>query len=289
MIAEIPTIISAWEFLTEKVVYLHSEIGHTLHNCRLCQCLPPVLRPRYSSHNVNKTNTEQHMKNLMKLLLMLVLASSLTLQAQEKAKPVISILGDSYSTFEGYIPEGNESWYFTVPVKNRTDVVDVKQTWWWKLISEGGYILGKNDSYSGATICFTGYRGEDYSARSFITRLPRVGVADILLIFGATNDSWANSPIGEYSYDNVSREMLYAFRPAMGKLLREAQNRYPGTRIVFVINSELKPEITGSAIEICNHYGVEYIELHDIDKSHGHPSVKGMAQIKAQILDFLKK
>lgn len=41
----------------------------------------------------------------------------------------IYILGDSYSTFEGCIPEGNASWYFRAPSDN-TDVTDKKQTWW---------------------------------------------------------------------------------------------------------------------------------------------------------------
>ena len=75
----------------------------------------------------------------------------------------------------------------------------------------------------------------------------------------------------------------------MGKLLCEAQNRYPGTRIVFIINSQLKPEIVNSIKAVCAHYGVEYIELRDIDKLTGHPSVKGMSQIKTQLMNFLKK
>lgn len=227
------------------------------------------------------------MKKTIIAFLFLLLTASSSLLAREKAKPVISILGDSYSTFEGYIPDGNESWYFTEPIENRTDVVDVKQTWWWQLISEGGYILGVNDSYSGATISYTGYNGEDYSPRSFLTRLPRLGSPDILLIFGATNDSWAKSPLGEFVYDKISRDMLYEFRPALGKLLSEAQNRYPGTKIVFIVNTELKSEISSSIIEVCKHYGIRYIELRDIDKQHGHPSVKGMIQIKNQMMKFL--
>lgn len=96
------------------------------------------------------------MKKTIIAFLVLLLIGSLSLRAQKNAKPVISILGDSYSTFEEYIPNGNEPWYFKRPVENRTDVVDVKQTWWWQLISEDGYILGVNDSYSGATISYTG-------------------------------------------------------------------------------------------------------------------------------------
>lgn len=230
---------------------------------------------------------------------------------QPAAKPVISILGDSYSTFQGYIPEGNEVWYFPNPPIERTDVSDVRQTWWWQLISEGGYKLGINDSYSGATICYTGYNGDDYRKRSFITRLPRVGSPDILLIFGATNDSWANSPIGEFPAQVADNTIgpdslalvlnnykypvgnnpgsLYEFRPALCELLTEAGNRLPGTRIIFIINSELKPEITGSIKEICTRLNVEYIELHDIHKISGHPSRLGMTQIKSQLLDYLSR
>lgn len=231
------------------------------------------------------------MNRLSHLLLLAAVAftSCFCLQAKNVAKPVVSILGDSYSTFDGYIPEGNATWYSTSTQGNRTDVTDVRQTWWWQLINEGGYILGVNDSYSGSTVSYTGYRGEDYADRSFITRLPRLGSPDIILIFGATNDSWINGPIGEFKYSKLTRGHLYEFRPALGKLLVEAQNRYPGTRIVFIINSELKEEITSSIIEECEHFGIEYVQLRDIDKKSSHPSVLGMKQIKDQVLYFLKK
>lgn len=226
------------------------------------------------------------MKKTLSILLALAIACTCAWGAV-KAKPVVSILGDSYSTFDGYIPEGNASWYFTNNQGGRTDVTSVRQTWWWQLIDQGGYILGINDSYSGATISYTGYRGEDYSDRSFITRLSRIVPSDILLIFGATNDDWCGAPLGEYTYKNLTRGHYYEFRPAMGILLREAQNRFPGTRIVVIINSDLKAATTESMREVCKHYGVEYIELHDIDKNHSHPTAAGMTQIKEQILEKL--
>ena len=34
---------------------------------------------------------------------------------------------------------------------------------------------------------------------------------------------------------------------------------------------------------ISSHYGVPMIQLHDIDKISGHPSVKGMMQIAEQV------
>lgn len=63
-------------------------------------------------------------KSIISCFLLLVMVS---LRAAESTKSVISILGDSYSTFEGYIPEGNTSWYATTAWENRTDVTDVRQ------------------------------------------------------------------------------------------------------------------------------------------------------------------
>lgn len=224
-------------------------------------------------------------------LLATVLLGGTTANAESPkrvAKPVVSILGDSYSTFLGYIPENNAFWYSTSPDRSRTDVDDVTQTWWWQLISEGGYILGKNESYSGATICFTGYRGEDYADRSFITRLPRLGSPDILLIFGGTNDSWARVPMGEFVYRNLTRGHYYEFRPALGKLLDEAKKRYPGTDIYFILNTELSDDVNDAVRKECELFKVNLIELKDIDKKAGHPTKLGMTQIKTQILQALQ-
>lgn len=205
-----------------------------------------------------------------------------------KAKPVVSILGDSYSTFDGYIPQGYATWYNTKPQEGRTDVGDVKQTWWWQFIDEGGFVLGVNDSYSGSTISYTGYRGEDYSDRSFITRIGKLGSPDLLVIFGGTNDDWIGTPMGDFTYDNLTRGHLYEFRPALGKLLQEAINHYPGTRIVYLINTELKDEVTTSIVQECEHFGIEYVKLHDIAKMSGHPTAQGMKQIKDQLLNAVK-
>ena len=200
----------------------------------------------------------------------------------------VSILGDSYSTYQNYIPEGNEVWYFEPLDSKRTDVKSVRQTWWWQVVSEGGYLLEKNESWSGATICYTGYRDEDYSPRSFITRLPRLGSPDIILIFGNTNDSWCGAQMGEYKYDNWKRADLYTFRPAMAKLLNDAQSRYPNARIYFIQNTELRKEIVESTEIICKHYGIPVIQLKDIEKQAGHPNVKGMKAIAEQVLKAIK-
>ena len=223
------------------------------------------------------------MRNL--LLGLLILCSAIT---AAQVRETVSILGDSYSTFEGFItPETNEPWYFREKDAKRTDVADVTQTWWWQVVKNGGYKLGVNNSYSGATICYSGYHDGDYSSRSFITRCPMLGNPDIILVFGATNDSWANAPIGDYKYKDWVRADLYTFRPALAKLLHDLAVRYPNVKVYFMLNTGLKEDINASVLTICKYYGVPVIQLKDIDKQNGHPTIKGMKSISAQVLQVL--
>lgn len=216
----------------------------------------------------------------------LLLTINLSACAQENDAKKVSILGDSYSTFEGYIPEGFIAWYKLVPKEGRpTDVTKVEQTWWDMFIKKNGYQLENNNSYSGSTICNTGYEKKDYSDRSFITRVGQLGNPDLILVYGGTNDSWANSPLGEFVYENQTPKQLKQFRPATAYLASELKRRYPKARIVFLVNGPdiLKPEIISSMQEICKHYGIEYVNLPEIDKMSGHPSQKGMTQIEEQL------
>lgn len=223
-------------------------------------------------------------KIIMRQLLLSILIVALPQMISAQVRPEVAVLGDSYSTYEGYIPEGNEPWYFQKCDTAMTDVADVTDTWWWLLCKDGGYKLGTNESWSGATICYTGYNDDDYTPRSFNTRIPRLGHPDLILIFGGTNDSWCGAPIGEFKYSNYVRADLYTFRPAMARLLQQAAKRYPGTKVYVIINSELSDDVTESMKQICRHEGVEYIQLHDISKKCGHPNRKGMRDIADQIL-----
>lgn len=217
----------------------------------------------------------------------LAIASAVGACAQNSKS--VSILGDSYSTFEGFIePATNEMWYFQKPDPNLTDVNDVSQTWWHQFIKENGYRLEQNNSYSGSTICTTGYNGDDYTPRAFITRMDNLGSPDMIFIFGATNDSWANSPIGEFVWKDWTPEQLKTFRPALAKMLWHMTARYPNCEIIYLINDGLKPEIVSSIKEACKRYDVKYIELQNISKTAGHPNRKGMRQIADQIKAALR-
>ena len=61
----------------------------------------------------------------------------------------------------------------------------------------------------------------------------------------------------------------------------------PYVRIICLINFDIKNEIIDGTIKICEHFNIEYIKLQNIDKIAGHPTVKGMEQIKIQILNSI--
>lgn len=215
------------------------------------------------------------------LFTLLMFAATIAVAAQTKK---VSILGDSYSTYKGIIPSNYSTFY---PDANN-DVTSVDQTWWSLYIKAKGYQLEKNDSWGGTTICGTGYGRMDSSRSNFISRVDSLGNPDIIFVFGGTNDAWANSPVGEYQYSDWTKDDCKNFRPALACLLDMLQKRYPKASIYSILNSELREPINESFREICKHYNVQLIELHDIEKQNGHPSVSGMKSICDQLLEAIK-
>ena len=104
------------------------------------------------------------------------------------------------------------------------------ETWWDLYINAMGYVLEANNSW------------------------------------GGTNDAWAGSPIGEYQYEGWTKEDCKSFRPALACLFDQLRRKYPQAQIYSILNSELREEINESSRTICKHYGIQLIELHDIEK-----------------------
>ena len=206
------------------------------------------------------------------------------------------ILGDSYSTFAGYIPQGCAAWYDNDD-DPKTDVHNVADTWWHQFTKESGGNLILNSSYSGTTICRTGYEGSDTTNICFVGRLEKLikegwfreNQIDTFMIFGGTNDNWANSPLGECIYSDWSEKDLYSVFPALCYLLNRVKKTLPKAKVYFILNTELKSEINENFKNICAEYGVDLIELENISKQNGHPDKEGMAQIKEQVLNFITK
>ena len=205
----------------------------------------------------------------------------------------VLIFGDSYSTFEGFVPSGYAC-YYPDEEPMRTNVLEVSQTWWYQVLQKLDAKLVQNNSWSGSTVCHTGYEGRDCSKiNSFVYRLEQLiadgffqkNKIDTVFIFGGTNDSWANSPVGSLKFADWSREDLYCILPAVCYFIKTLKEQLPNAKIVCIVNDILKAEIADGIEVACRQYGVESVRLVDVDKNSGHPTVKGMAQISAQVLD----
>lgn len=208
----------------------------------------------------------------------------------------IMIFGDSYSTFEGYIPEGYACHYY-LDARNDTDVVQVSQTWWHQLAAELGLNLVQNNSWSGSTISYTGYNNTDCSqTSSFICRLNKLigedffgkNAVDTVFVFGGTNDNWANVPLGELQYDHFEHEDLFSVLPAISFFFKTLKAALPEAKIYCLVNTELKPEIAEGFHQVCDHYGIVEIAFEHIDKRSGHPTIQGMKDIKNKIKEAIQ-
>ena len=204
----------------------------------------------------------------------------------------IMILGDSYSTYEGYIPAGYDVYYSG----HRTevpDVFDVKKTWWGRMLEENDAKLVLNNSWSGSPIGYTGYNNADCShTSSFIYRFEKLlnegffdrNKIDTLFVFGGTNDSGADAPLGVLKYDDIQESDLFCALPAISYLAKRVKENLKGTRIIFIGNHDIKKEITDGMESVCKHYDIEYVPLSAFDKINGHPTEQGMKDIYEQII-----
>jgi hypothetical protein len=207
------------------------------------------------------------------------------------------IFGDSYSTFKGYVPEGYAI-YYSENERPETDVTQVSQTWWCQVVEKADLKLVLNNSWSGSTIGYTGYNNTDCSkSSSFIYRLKQLiesdffekNQIDTVFVFGGTNDSCSNAPLGEIKYSDWEEKDLFSVLPAVCYFLNLLKETLPQTKIYCLINTEIKPEIASCMKNACEKYHITPITFNSIDKKCGHPTIQGMKNIKDSVLKVINK
>lgn len=210
-------------------------------------------------------------------------------------KKNLLIFGDSYSTFQGYIPDGYATYYSKFSGVGN-DVLRVEDTWWYGVAQEAGFNIVLNNSWSGSTIGYTGYNNSDCSkTSSFIYRLKQLfengffseNEIDTVFVFGGTNDSWSNAPLGEIKYDCTEND-LYCVLPAICRFLKLLKDILPKAQIYCLINTGLKSEIAYCLKQASEKYGIIPVAFENIHKTDGHPTVRGMNDIKEKVLASLQ-
>ena len=204
----------------------------------------------------------------------------------------LGILGDSYSTFGGYVPTGYAVYYNYDSGEDRGFVNNVDLTWWMQVVRAEGGELAMNSSYSGSCVCNFS-RGKDVSEASFTTRMKLdLGsdmALDTILIYGCTNDVWKNVSRGEVNFGEVSKEELNSLYPAICHMVGFLRNVHPNARIVFMTNWFFDEELTGVVQSVCDHFGAEHLYIQKVDTVNDHPTVRGMKQIADQVIAHLQK
>lgn len=235
------------------------------------------------------------MKRLLSILAMAVLMSA-CVKPDEPEQPTVtrfSVLGDSFSSFAGTVdPESNDIWHY-----ENIGVTSAEQMWWHKVATEMGWVLEKNNSFSGSLICNLDVSNY-YGPHSYLRRMDNLGNPDVIFIFGGTNDLYNRAPLGDFVYSDWTEEQLCTFRPAVAYLLDAMKQQYPKAKLYFLvdmnlcindtsIDNETRQAFLDSMHQIAAHYDVECIDLFDIHKSSWHPNEQGQNDIYRQVLETL--
>ena len=210
-----------------------------------------------------------------------------------KEKNNIFIMGDSYSTYEGYIPK-EYHFYYSDERKDNPIVNGVEKTWWNMLANENKLNITLNDSFSGSTISNT-VREALTVESSFISRIDKYisenffkeNKINTMFIFGGTNDSWIDAPVGNLKYSDWTADDLKCVLPAFCYLIDRAKKAVAD--IIVIINTDLKEEIATGFTQACEKNEVKCLCLKEIDKENGHPTELGMKQISKQVTELLHK
>ena len=228
---------------------------------------------------------------------------------------VISILGDSISTFAGYIPVAdgfNLEHLARYPQDNL--LTDVNETWWMQIINEFDAKLGINDSWRGSTVSgypsvTTGVAGylAAMSNPTQIQNLGSNGTPDVILFYGGTNDLAHTPKLGEFDPETAPKEAQFEtlkwdnLADGYCNAILRLRYFYPDAEIIAMFPTFTKSYYTndklaqGNALlaEICEHYGIKYVDLRYCgisvsDLPDGiHPDAKGMDYITDAVIEIL--
>lgn len=144
----------------------------------------------------------------------------------------LSILGDSISTYDGWIPEGCAVYY---PMSGQ--LTDVSQTWWMRLIEDTGLELCSDGSSSGSTCVGDSlsmdepkYGCSDYRISLLTGKQGKM--PDIIIVYMGTNDLLKSIPIGDNDGTALVDEgMIDNFSDAYTMMLDKLESHYPAAQI----------------------------------------------------------
>lgn len=199
----------------------------------------------------------------------------------------ISIYGDSISTFSGYIPSGNVSWY----TGSNCGVAAVTDTWWKKTIDALGLTLLVNNSWSGRFACgyadtWTGRTTNAGYKQGNIDQLKSGNdTPDIIVIMLGINDFNNEAPMGDYDGTTTLPTDPNTFTGGYAMMLDRIMTTYPLARVYCctLVNDDHNPpstfpEVNGNGValttwnnairKLATAFGARVIEMAECGITH---------------------
>ena len=178
------------------------------------------------------------MKKIFSFLFVFILVSSLFFFASSSSSQTsevlhtyegkyISILGDSISTFEEWIPSSNRVYYDG----HKCGVSSVSDTWWKKLITALDMNLCVNNSWSGSRVTTTdSWRSAGCTIRC--RQLHKEAITpDVIIVYMGINDFNNNVPLGSYDGTGLIPNNTKSFREAYANMLKSLVSHYKNAEI----------------------------------------------------------
>ena len=233
----------------------------------------------------------------------------------------VSFFGDSITTFVGWIPSGNATWY----TGNNAGVSTVYDTWFKKVIDALGLDLVVNNSWSGRAV--SNVRDEESAhqtdAAYKLANAEALATDDdnpeIIIIKLGINDFNHDAPLGSYDGTSALPDDPTYFTNAYAMMLDNVMTLYPQARVYCCTLMQCErsgstgfPEINGNGdslgtwnqaiVKLAHAFGAEVID-HDVcgityynlsdymgDYSSGqgtglHPNAAGMTLIANKTID----
>lgn len=148
---------------------------------------------------------------------------------KRKTTKLMSVLGDSITTFEGFVPGEEYNPFYKVGNHN---VSSAAETWWGRVLVEKGWKLSTDNAWGGSQVSATS--GQYITSAMCNTRcqdLARGGTPDVIIILGGTNDFGHGVPVGTWAGDDDLPAVETNFRAAYARMLMKIHANYPLAKV----------------------------------------------------------
>ena len=215
------------------------------------------------------------------------------------AGKVISILGDSISTLEGYIPvddgfnlKHRPRYVLNAKPDTSLIVMPANETWWMRIINDLDAKLGINDSWAGSCVTYNSSFTTKYptngdlvekAAMASLTRIQNLGAngtPDVILFYGGTNDiGHGGNTLNLGSFNPAQAPTTVDLEATAWNTIADAyvaailriKHYYPNAEIIAMLPTYTSGYYTNNKLaqynavftQICEHYGITYVDLRE--------------------------